>query len=73
MTDKYEIRSKHGLLVPYKPRSYDMACRVAFYMRAESAWEYMVNVVGGRCVSEVCDTDKSKDAYALRVAQRLLA
>jgi hypothetical protein len=30
MQETYEIRNEYGTLYPYSPRSYDMACRVAF-------------------------------------------
>jgi hypothetical protein len=72
VNDKYEIRSEHGTLLPYAPKSYDMACRVAHYLRSLAITEYRVNVVGGRCVSEVCYMDRTKDRYAMRVARRLL-
>jgi hypothetical protein len=69
----HEIRSEFGLLVHYQPRSYDMACRVAHYLREAGNIDFMVCDTGtGRAMSEVVDGHSRKDNYAKGVAQRLL-
>jgi len=67
----FEIHTSTGLKLKYSPRSYDMACRVAHYVRELGQLECGV-VSGGRFVSEIVDADDHKDGYAASVARRLL-
>ena len=66
----FEIRSEYGTLVNYAPRTYDMACRVAHFMRTQDTIEYRVCNPNGRAMSEVFDHDARKDRYARSVARR---
>ncbi len=68
----YEIRSEHGVLFDYAPKTYDMACRVAHFMRARVDFDLMVCHANGRATSEVFDHQTNKDSYAKSVARRLL-
>ena len=74
MNEVYEIRSEYGDRYSYRPRSYDMACRVAYYMRKIAQWDGIgvVSATTGRYISEVHDPDTNKDHYARNVARRLL-
>lgn len=73
MQETYEIRDEYGTLYSYSPRSYDMACRVAFAMRKISGLEIgVVSRATGRYTSEVFYDDIDKDRYALRIARRLV-
>ena len=65
----FEIRSEYGFKLPYAPRSYDMACRVAHFAREIGGVNYMV-CENNRAMSEVFDLDPSKDRYARSVARR---
>ena len=71
----FEIRNEYGDLYPYKPRSYDMACRVAYFMRKIDKRPDIgvVSLETGRYISEVHYPDPAKDRYARNVARRLLA
>jgi hypothetical protein len=67
----FEIRSEYGTKVPYTPRTYDMACRVAHFMRTLAGYEFLV-CQNDRAVSEVFDHDARKDRYARTVARRFV-
>ena len=67
----FEIRSEYGTKIPYTPRTYDMACRVAHFMRKLTSYEFMV-CENNRAVSEVFDLDARKDRYAMTVARRFV-
>ena len=71
----FEIRNEYGDRYPYSPRTYDMACRVAYFMRQIAQWDGIgvVSLETGRYISEVHDPDKDKDRYARNVARRLLS
>ena len=66
-----KIVSEYGTKLQYEPRSYDMACRVAHFVRERAGVDYFV-VDGGRAMSEVVKVDAAKDRYALGVARRLV-
>ena len=70
----FEIRNEYGDRYSYQPRSYDMACRVAYFMRKIAKWDGIgvVSTETGRYTSEVHDPDPAKDRYARDVARRLL-
>ncbi len=70
----FEIRNEYGTLYTYKPRSYDMACRVAYFMRKLTNWDGIgvVSKETGRYISEAHYPDPNKDRYAKQVAKRLI-
>lgn len=70
----YVIRNEYGDSYAYSPKSYDMACRVAYFMRKISGWDGIgvVSTETGRYTSEVFYTNPAKDRYARNVARRLL-
>lgn len=70
----FEIRNEYGDRYSYQPRSYDMACRVAYFMRKLANWDGIgvVSIETGRYISEVHYPDPSKDRYAKQVAKRLI-
>lgn len=68
----FEIRNEYGDLYRYSPRSYDMACRVAYCLRKLSGIGIMVvSSETGRAISEVFNLDPGKDRYAMKVARRI--
>ena len=69
----FEIRDEYGSRFPYNPRSYDMACRVAFQLREMLDIEVgVVSLETKRYTSEVFYEDHRKDSYTRNVAKRLL-
>jgi len=73
--EMFEIRDEYGTKFPYNPKSYDMACRVAYQLR-EMLNGVSVGVVSSktkRYTSEVFYNDPRKDSYARNVAKRLLS
>ena len=67
-----KIVSEYGTPLAYNPQSYDMACRVAHYVRELTNGEYFVVGANGRATSEVFDHDARKDSYAKGVARGLV-
>lgn len=68
----FKIKTSCGMTFPYSPRSYDMACRVAYFLRQECPFEILVVGESGRAMSEVHEPDAQKDRYAKQVVRRLL-
>ena len=67
----YRITSECGLTLNYAPRTYDMACRVAHFVRELGGIEVRV-CENNRCMSEVFYHDAVKDRYARSVARRFV-
>ena len=69
----YTIFTEYGDRFDYSPRSYDMAVRVAYFLRKLIDIEILVrDDFTGRATSEVHDADDRKDRYARTVARRLV-
>ena len=68
----FKLYDEFGTPYRYTPRSYDMACRVAYYLCKLVEWDiYVVDTSTKRRVSEVHYPDLRKDRYAQAVARRL--
>jgi hypothetical protein len=70
----WKISNEYGYTIRYSPRSYDMGCRVAHFMReltGDETWG-LVSGETGRLTSEVSWPDSNKDRYARMVAGRFV-
>ena len=68
----YKIFSMCGLELNYTSRSYDMACRVAHFVRELGLDVGVVDTMTGRFVSEVSEPHDIKDLGAAEIAKRIL-
>ena len=70
----FRIYDEYGSRYPYEPRTYDMACRVAYFLRTMVKHDvWVVDSDTGRATSEVHYPDTNQDRYARNVARRLAA